>query len=82
MGQPYVEDLGLGAPAARARRSRSFHAGLGLLAVMGLVFVTSLVHPASRCHNPASRLYSHVRPAGTIRDRVHKILSETPLIGM
>ena len=80
MGQPYVEDLVLGAPAARARRSRSFHAGLGFLAVMGLVFVTSLVHPV-RCHNPASRLYSHVRFAGTIRDRVHKILSETPLIG-
>lgn len=73
------EGLGLGT-APRPRRSRSSLAGLGLLVAMGFMFVGSLFHPATRCYNPASRLYSRAQPQ-SIEERVRKILSETPLIG-
>ncbi|KAH9910024.1 membrane dipeptidase [Xylariomycetidae sp. FL2044] len=50
-----------------------------VLFIVSLVFFGSLLHPTSRCYHPVSRGYAHFRPL-TIEERVHKILSETPLI--
>lgn len=77
MGRQPSEDVLLGAPT-RPRRSSSY-TGIGLLLVVTVIFFGSLIHPASRCYHPAAQLYSHSSPK-TVEDRVHKILSETPLI--
>lgn len=80
MGQQPINDAIPEAPA-RPRRSSS-HARIGLLALLVILFFGSLIHPVSRCYHPAVRLYSHWRPTTADGDRVHKILSETPLIGI
>lgn len=77
MGRKPTEETVLGAPA-RPKRS-SVHAGIGLLGLLIVVFFVLLLHPASRCHHPAAQLYSHSHPE-SVEDRVHKILSTTPLI--
>ncbi|KAI0201310.1 dipeptidase [Astrocystis sublimbata] len=45
-----------------------------------LLLVGSLLQPGSRCYRPLAQGYSRFRGPKSIEDRVHAILSETPLI--
>ncbi|KAI0120059.1 dipeptidase [Nemania sp. FL0031] len=60
-------------------RSRASIAKVLILSAVTLTFLGSLLHPRSRCSHALAHGYSRLRPK-SIEDRVHNILSETPLI--
>ncbi|KAI1377381.1 putative dipeptidase [Hypoxylon crocopeplum] len=60
-------------------RPRPSFAKTALVVITSLLVLGTLLHPASRCHHPLSKAYSHFRPS-SVEERVKKILSETPLI--
>ncbi|KAI0446587.1 dipeptidase [Xylaria telfairii] len=61
-------------PHSRASIVKVFIGWAFILTILG-----SLLHPRSRCYHPLAQGYSRLRPM-SIEDRVHTILSETPLI--
>lgn len=63
-----------------ARPRRSFSRGAILIVSFLLLALGTLLNRTTRCYHPIVRAYSHLRPE-SIEQRVHKILSETPLIG-
>ncbi|KAI2641827.1 putative dipeptidase [Hypomontagnella submonticulosa] len=62
-----------------ARPRRSFSRGAILIVSFLLLALGTLLNRTTRCYHPIVRAYSHLRPE-SIEQRVHKILSETPLI--
>ncbi|OTB05810.1 hypothetical protein M426DRAFT_125303 [Hypoxylon sp. CI-4A] len=64
---------------AAPARSRLSPIKKAIIIVSSILILGTLLHPTSRCHHPLSKAYSHFHPA-SIEQRVHKILSETPLI--
>ncbi|KAI0129294.1 putative dipeptidase [Hypoxylon sp. NC0597] len=60
-------------------RSRPPFVKKAIVIVSSLLLLGTLLHPTSRCYHPLSKAYSHFYPA-SIEQRVHKILSQTPLI--
>jgi membrane dipeptidase len=65
----------------RPRSSRPSYSKSAIAFVFSLLFFGSLLHPVPRSYHPACHAYSQLRP-NTVEERVHKILSKTPLIGM
>lgn len=70
-----LDDETTAQPRARASIVKVFIGWAFILTILG-----SLLHPRSRCYHPLAQGYSRLRPM-SIEDRVHNILSETPLIG-
>ncbi|KAI2623291.1 putative dipeptidase [Hypoxylon sp. NC1633] len=70
-------DSGVGTPAPP--RPRHSFLKTALVIVSSVFILGTLLHPASRCHHPLSKAYSHLRPK-SVEERVHKILLDTPLI--
>lgn len=64
-------------PAQVPRRSSPRRVVAVLLAVL---FLSTLLHPATRARHPACRAYARLRHQ-TVEERVRNILAETPLIG-
>ncbi|KAH8167713.1 hypothetical protein CIB48_g504 [Xylaria polymorpha] len=69
-----LDDETTAQPRARASIVKVFIGWAFILTILG-----SLLHPRSRCYHPLAQGYSRLRPM-SIEDRVHNILSETPLI--
>ncbi|KAI0408174.1 dipeptidase [Xylaria palmicola] len=63
----------------RRPRSRASTAKVFLLTAVVLTLLGSLLHPRSRCYHPLAQGYSRLQPM-SIEERVHTILSKTPLI--
>ncbi|KAI0012845.1 putative dipeptidase [Xylariaceae sp. FL0662B] len=73
------EKVAFHSDVATPARSRSSLMKTICLAAVCVVFLGSLLHPTSRCYHPLSQGYSHIR-SKSVEERVHKILSKTPLI--
>ncbi|KAI8951398.1 dipeptidase [Xylaria longipes] len=63
----------------RRPRSRASIVKVCIASAFILTILGSLLHPRSRCYHPLAHGYNRLRPM-SIEDRVHNILSETPLI--
>ncbi|KAI1075224.1 putative dipeptidase [Whalleya microplaca] len=74
-----AEKVASGVEFATPARPRSSLMKTVCLAGFCVIFLGSLLHPASRCYHPLSQGYSHMRPK-SVEERVDKILSKTPLI--
>ncbi|KAI1864800.1 uncharacterized protein JN550_008620 [Neoarthrinium moseri] len=60
-------------------RSRPTNVRRAVAVLFSLLFVGTFLHPVTRPHHPACHAYSRLRPL-SIEERVHKVLSGTPLI--
>lgn len=74
--EPFAGAVPFAEPAQPPRRSSPRRVVAILLSVL---FLSTLLHPASRARHPACRAYKHFRHQ-TVEERVRDILAETPLI--
>lgn len=77
MSEKTVSEPSAAEPAEMPRRSSPRRVVAVLLAVL---FLSTLLHPATRARHPACRAYARFRHQ-TVEERVRNILAETPLIG-
>ncbi|KAI0123130.1 membrane dipeptidase [Xylariales sp. AK1849] len=63
----------------RPRLTRTSRVRAHIAIICSVLFFGSLLHPIPRSYHPACHAYSRLRPE-TVEERVHNILSGTPLI--
>ncbi|ETS80388.1 hypothetical protein PFICI_07917 [Pestalotiopsis fici W106-1] len=68
-----------GYPQQVEKRAPSRNRGVLAAIIINFLLLGTLVHPTTRSYHPACHAYSRLRPQ-TVENRVHNILSTTPLI--